>query len=757
VRLKGFENIVSGFMEHENICLAVFQKSPPWAVFINRGFEILTGYTRDEVLRFTQTDFENLIHPEMRYEFFQRYNRRLKGEDLPKTYEFKMIKKDGAILTVQAFVYLVEYNNQPSVVFTIVDITTIKETEKALRESRENYRLLFNRTPVSIFYFDRDMRINHFNEKFIELIQVNREKLCGFGLHDLADKSILPCIESSLNGRNGCYKGKINFTADSSGIAVSMRTEPVFDENGVVSGGVGIVEDITRVYEAEEALLKSEENFKDMIDKSPLPISIVDDNDVIIYNNRECFNVFGFRRREITDLKSWWVKAYPDPAYREIVIGEWYSGYKISQKKKELFGPREYRVTSADGTVKDIQFYVVPVGDLSFIMMNDMTSHRKAEAELLKTKKIESIGILAGGIAHDFNNILTAIIGNLNLARMDITETHKSYELLEATEKAAWQARELTQQLLTFSKGGNPIMRVLPISRLLQDSAMSVLEGRNIRAEFNVAENLWEASIDEGQIAQVIHNLVLNSAESMTGGGVIKISADNFNCEGIECLIFAGNYIRIRIEDAGAGIKSSVISNIFDPFFTTKPSGTGLGLSVSYSIIKKHGGNIRVSSVEGEGALFEIFLPASPKRNIQKEAAETRPDKPGGKILLLDDEELILDISKKMLNRMGYEVVLSKDGEDAIFLYKEARESGSPFDCVIMDLTIPGGMGGKDAILILKEYDPEVKAVVSSGYSSDPVMSDYMKYGFSGVSEKPYSFEDLKKEIERVIKNGKPS
>ena len=754
-RLKGFESIVSGFMKQENICLAVFQKSPPVAVFINRGLEILTGYTSEEIMNFTLSDFEKVVSPDMRDEFFQRYYKRLNGDYVPNSYEFKMVRKDGAILCAQAFVYRIIYNNEPSIVITIVDVTKMREAEKELKLSREKYRLLFNRTPVSIFYFDKDFHITNFNDKFIEMLKSKRETLTGLDLHTLDNKSILQCIDSVVKGKNGYYKGRYMATNSDVEIVVSMKTEPFFNEAGEVTGGVGIIEDITKVYETEEALIKSEEKFKEMIDRSPLPIAVTDNDDNIVYNNRECYNIFRFSRKDIKDLKSWWNCAYPDPLYRQTVVDDWYQSYKHSQANRETFGPKEYKVTCGDGTVCDIEFHVVPVGDLSFIIMNDMTRHREAEAELLKTKKIESLGILAGGIAHDFNNILTAIIGNLNLLKMDITEGHKAYNLINTIENASWRARDLTQQLLTFSHGGSPIKKVTSIRELLIESASFVLTGTNTKPVFSIDDNLRDAEIDEGQISQVIHNLVINARESMHNGGIIQISAENFKCEGAECLIFPGNYIRIKIEDSGKGMSTSVISNIFDPFFTTKAAGAGLGLSVSYSIVKKHGGDIKVHSIEGEGTVFEIYLPASDEKCTEKIETEMKQQANSGRILVMDDEELILDISKKMLTRMGYDVEVSKSGEDTIFLYQKAKESGSPFDCVIMDLTIPGGIGGKETLKLLKNYDPEASAIVSSGYSNDPVMSKYEEYGFAGVTEKPYSFEDLRKEIERVIAENK--
>jgi len=755
IRLKGFENIVNGFMEHESICVGVFQKVPPKVVFINRGLELRTGYSREEILNFSQSDFENILHPECREEFFQRYYKRLRGEDVQNSYEFKLMRKDGTYLSLQAFVYRIDYNNEPSIVITMVDITKMRETEKALEESRESYRLLFNKTPVSIIYFDKELHINHFNDKCLEMFQTEREKLAKLDLRTLTDKSVIPCFEAAINGDNGIYKGHYRTTTSNAGIVISMKTEPLLNDAGEVTGGVAIIEDITRAYETEEALHRSEEKFKEMIDKSPLPIAVVDVNDRIIYNNIQCLKLFGFEINNSGDILAWWNSAYPDPSYRAQVSEDWYSGYKIHQKKREIYGPKEYRVTCSDGIVRDIEFHVVPVGENSLVIMNDMTRHRKAEAELLKTKKIESLGIMAGGIAHDFNNILMAIIGNLNLVKLDITEGHRSHNLLDNIEKAAWRARDLTQQLLTFSRGGEPVKKITSIRKILEESVPIVLDGAEIKPEFTIQDNLHDAEIDEGQISQVIQNLVLNARESMPEGGVLTISAENCRFDGPEGLVYPGDYIRIIVEDTGKGIAPSIIPNIFDPFFTTKKTGAGLGLSVSYSIVKKHNGVIKVSSVEGAGSVFEVFLPAVSYRNNGNENSGTVPKTAAGRILVMDDEEIILDILKKMLTRMGYDVIVSKCGEETFSLYRENLDNGFPVDCVIMDLTIQGGMGGKETLALLKEYDPEVTAIVSSGYSNDPVMSRYEQYGFAGVTAKPYSFDDLRSEIERVMLKNK--
>ena len=367
------------------------------------------------------------------------------------------------------------------------------------------------------------------------------------------------------------------------------------------------------------------------------------------------------------------------------------------------------------------------------------------EQELFKSQKLESVGVLAGGIAHDFNNILTAIIGNLSLAKLNLDPADKIYSRIEKAEKASARAQELTQQLLTFSKGGAPVKKAASIEEVVKDSVGFVLSGSNVKCRLDFEKDLPPVEIDSGQISQVIQNLVINADQAMPEGGNLDIRVQLKDFKKGRKGLNPGLYLQLDVADKGIGIPREYLDKIFDPFFTTKQSGSGLGLATSYSIIQKHGGLLSVSSEIGKGTVFSIFLPVA--RDVRISRSSRKEDlssiRGHGRILVMDDELFVQETAVTMLEGFGFEAVAVNDGAEALDLYVKAQEEKNPFNAVVMDLTIPGGMGGKQTILKLLELDTEAIAIVSSGYSSDPVMADFTKYGFRGYLKKPYRLEEL--------------
>jgi PAS domain S-box-containing protein len=411
---------------------------------------------------------------------------------------------------------------------------------------------------------------------------------------------------------------------------------------------------------------------------------------------------------------------------------------------------RELVIADSAAPIRDRDSLIVGV----VLVFRDITGQRQMESELGKARKMESLGILAGGIAHDFNNILAAILGNINLALFDQELRDKTRHLLSQAEKASLRAKSLTQQLLTFAKGGEPVKETASLAGVITDSANFVLSGDAIACRFDIPEDLWLVDIDRDQIAQVIQNIVLNASHAMPEGGTIKIGCENvpagskqFALQRDEC------YVKIAIEDSGVGIPAAAIDKVFDPFFSTKKGGTGLGLAISQSIISKHGGDISVKSAPGKGTTFTIFLPASKQANaVAERKTEAYSHAPVGlKILVMDDDSMVRNIAEGMLTELGCEVVLAEDGGEAIELYREAAEAGQKFDLVIMDLTIPGGMGGKEAVGRIMAIDPTARVIVSSGYSNDPALANYKDYGFCASLVKPYQFQDLSLTINQFV------
>jgi PAS domain S-box-containing protein len=403
-------------------------------------------------------------------------------------------------------------------------------------------------------------------------------------------------------------------------------------------------------------------------------------------------------------------------------------------------------------------------------VLRDVTEKQRTDEELLKAVKLESVGVLAGGIAHDFNNLLTAILGSVSLARLKLERGEDVAGILDEVQRAAIRARDLTQKLLTFSRGGAPVKKRIDLGPLLRESAEFALSGSRVKPDVRVPEDLEMVECDRTQMGQVVHNLVANAAQAMEEGGVVELGACNVRVsdsrasqraadgasppEGERLPIPSGRYVRFSVSDGGPGIPEAIADRVFDPYFTTRDNGTGLGLTTAYNVVRRHGGHMRFESSEGAGTTFYVYLPSAGEGS-ERAADPVRP-RAGRchRVLLMDDEEMILDVAGEMLGFLGLEVQTARSGEEALALYRRAAGAGRPFDLVVLDLTVPGGMGGEETVRRLRELDPSVRAIVSSGYSNNPVMSDYRSYGFNGVVAKPYRIEQLQAVVDEVLGKG---
>ncbi len=376
----------------------------------------------------------------------------------------------------------------------------------------------------------------------------------------------------------------------------------------------------------------------------------------------------------------------------------------------------------------------------------------RLEAELQRSSRLESLGILAGGIAHDFNNVLTVIMGNLALAKLDSSDLPVVGRWLSAAEQGVMRARDLTLQLLTFAKGGDPVRKAVALAEIVREAAEFALHGSKARCEFRFADDVWPADVDKGQIGQVVQNIIINALQAMPDGGIIRLTLQNAEVTaGSLPGLAAGRFLKLSIADNGQGINPEHLPRIFDPYFTTKQQGSGLGLATVYSIVNKHLGRIEVHSKLGEGTTFDVWLPAAHRPPDPAVPPDSMPVRQHGRVLVMDDEQTIRESATALLERVGLETQAVGDGTAVLREYALAKEAGRPFDVVILDLTVPGGMGGLETIEKLRQMDPQVRAIVSSGYSRDPVLAQYQAHGFLGMVPKPYDLHELVKVVHTVM------
>ncbi|MBZ0155713.1 MAG: PAS domain S-box protein [Alphaproteobacteria bacterium] len=601
---------------------------------------------------------------------------------------------------------------------------------------------------------DTDYRILYQNKKVIQFIGELTGELCYKAIH--GNDTVCEGCPVALSFRDGeIHTCERTIETGRGSLYFENTASPLRDASGRIIAGIELVRDITARKHAEKALEFEREKLRLLYDNSPDGVVVMDTKRRILYANRKTEELVGVSSELLKGRQCF-----------EAILGRSTDcpGCKVEEVIR-AGSPRsriKHEVT-ASGRENWLQQLWYPVFDSEGVIdsvveiARDITEMKRLEAELLKAKKIESIGILAGGIAHDFNNLLTGIMGCLSIARDMAKPGDEIHEVLTMAQKASRQAKDLTYQLLTFSRGGEPVKKATLLYELLKEAALFALSGSAVKCEFLLPGDLWPVEIDEGQIRQVIHNIALNAREAMQEGGTVVLRAENCILEGNETLpLQRGRYVKVSLQDRGVGIPGENLPRIFDPYFTTKSlgnrKGTGLGLAICYTIMKNHDGLIAAESREGEGSLFTLYLPAAPGREVPGDREREIPAGAGtGRVLIMDDEELIGQITGRVLRRAGYETACARSGEEAVALYCEAQEAGRPFDLVILDLTIPGGMGGIETLERLRSMSPGVFAIVSSGYSEDQVVSSYREYGFQGALVKPYEKADLLDTVQGVL------
>jgi len=509
---------------------------------------------------------------------------------------------------------------------------------------------------------------------------------------------------------------------------------------------VGNLRDITETKNALFSAKSSQDTLKALIELMPVGVCLVNFDGKFDYLNRFFLDTFGYDLSDIPTTKEWFLKAYPDPEYRAKVIAVFQTEAGATMPNGAPVPLRETMVTCKDGSVRHVIFNRQLAENYRVIILTDITERERLHSELLKLQKLESLGVLAGGIAHDFNNILTGIVGNLSLARLLFDARDWSSELLESAESESQRAIKLAGQLLTFAKGGTPVKKLLWVGNIVQDAVSFVLGGANVKGVVAVPKTLHAIEADAEQLGQAFSNIVLNALQAMPGGGTLTVVAENLASAPEEkCALPPGNYLQLTFCDDGCGIPPEDQEKVFD-HFSTKPGAAGLGLATAHSIVTRHGGTLKVYSESGKGACFTVVLPSTgsvlPKPLLARKLSSAAYSA-GGTILLMDDEKTIRNIASKMLECLSYQVTACCNGAEAISLFKEAQESNTPYRIVILDLTIAGGMGGKETARHLLALDPGACLIVSSGYSNDPVLADFRSYGFHASLPKPYRLSDM--------------
>jgi PAS domain S-box-containing protein len=619
-----------------------------------------------------------------------------------------------------------------------------------LSQSEKKFRNLFNSSTDGIFLLD--MKGNFLDVNFTAYTRLGYTKEEMLSLHisqldspEFADR--VPERLAEITERGYAVFESAHLRKDGSVMPVEVNSKILGHEGQRVF--FSVIRDITERKKAEEKLRRSEEFIRGILDTVDEGFIVVNRDYRIQTANKAYCKQTGGCDKEIIGSHCYEVShKIKRPCFEE---GEECAVRQVFEtgKPQTVF----HKHPDKDGHILFLETKAYPIKDdignvISVIeTINNITERHLLDEERLKTQKLESIGTLAGGLANDFNNLLQGVFGYISMAKLRIASPKDSLMLLSQAEKALTMSVDLTKQLLTFSKGGKPVKKLIRLEPVIKNSVKFALSGSHTDYRVDVAEDLWPVEVDEVQLAQVIQNVVINANEAMAGRGTVNVSAKNMDIPPKANLLLpkGGRFVLIDIQDSGKGISGQNLEKIFDPYFTTKDKGSGLGLATSYTIIKNHGGIIGVSSELNRGTTFTIFLPASTDAGVEAKAVPAAiAGGRKGKVLLMDDEEMIRSIAKEMIKALGHEVETAEEGNAAIEMFRHAREAGSPFDVVVLDLKVKGGMDGEATIQKILEIDPDVKAVVSSGYEDSPIISNYRAYGFSAFLNKPYKIDALK-------------
>ena len=685
------------------------------------------------------------------------------------SHEFRIVKPCGEQRWILASA-LPQQNGQGCTVWCgcLEDITDRKQADLALRESQQQLLDIIAFLPDATLVVGRDGRVLAWNRAMEVMTGVKAQDMIGKGNYEYAlpfygerrpiliDIALAPerKVDDAYTGfqqEADVTYGEAFASRDNQSGYLAATASVLRDSKGEVTAAIECIRDSTERLRAEQLLRESEATLRSLMDSMPAGVWWYNEAGAVEYLNARFGELFGYHHEEIPTVEQWLRFVYPDPeqratqaAAREALIAE-------ARRSGTPVPPRETVVACKDGCVRHVIVNTQFSQGRTLEIFTDITEQEFIHNELLKVQKMESLGVLAGGIAHDFNNILTGIMGNISFAQLIIKGEHAARQPLQAAEKASQRAAELAHQLLTFAKGGQPIKKVVSVRNLVAEAVSLSLRGTNVQGRIVMAADLYDIEADAGQMNQAFNNIVINAAHAMSAGGTLTVSGENVLLEaGNKLSLPPGPYAKLDFKDEGCGIHQADLKNIFDPYFTTKSGGNGLGPTLA--IVRKHGGHILVQSELGVGTSFTFYLPATAEAPVE---CDTKPEEhhehhAGGRVLVMDDEEMLRELSSQILSHLGYQVTTCINGEEAIERYVLGKNSGDPYLAVIMDLTIPGGMGGKEAAQNILTYDPAAKLIVSSGYSNDLALSDYGNYGFCGAVVKPYKVSELADTLDSI-------
>ncbi len=758
--LRRSEEKFKAFTENLQVMVYTYDSKGKFT-YLNKKCEELTGYAREELMGM---NFTVLLHDDYKKLSVKRATARRENENIGECYDYKGVKKDGSYRWWELSGIVLESENEDhekTVLGNAIDITDRVESQLALQESERKFRTLFERSSDPMLLLDKEGFFDC-NQATLKLLKAeNKAQIIahpgslspefqpdGCGSREKAIKMIKQAYTDGFLRFEWLHQDRQgnNFWTD-----VSLTVVP-FENRDII---FTVWRDISAIKELEHLLRDEREQLLVTLRSIGDAVITTDLDRQVILMNRVAEKLTGWQQAEaqgrnvgeiltLINGETGAPACNPlDQAISQGMILELAENTVLRSKNGQ-----EFKISDSASPIRDDKSKIIG----GVLVFRDVTIREQMQDEVLKLRKLESVGRLAGGIAHDFNNLLTGIMGNIEISTFQLAPEQKNiHKNLTKALNASRRAADLTQKLLTFAKGGEPIKSAAAIGEIIRDSAEFSLLGSKIALSLTLPKNLWAAEVDAGQISQVIQNLVINSVQAMPDGGTIFINCRNINAHSQELHglpLKPGPYIKISVRDQGCGIDLELHEKIFDPFFTTKNEGSGLGLSVIHSIIKKHNGYIGVQSQPDLFTEFNIFLPAlgMVSEKPQKTINRTEPPVVASRILVMDDEELVREILTEILTTVGYEVEAVCDGQQALEIYQQQK-----FAVVIMDLTIPGGMGGRETIEFFKDFDPQVKAIVSSGYANDPIVAEYEKYGFCGFLNKPYIVEDLLKLLKRVL------